>query len=239
MFSTRYTVDLHRLSLHCERPSHIFDQSLFWLMLQVCKHWLRGLCKKSDMCEFLHEYDESKMPECYFYATYGMVHRRLYNKSCIDGEGRWRVRLFHVLTGLLWRLLGLGDIAICSLDVAHSGLGGHELKRATLLLVRKTSYRYMKRDISSLFPMRRGVQQRGGVPIQTHRRGGENQGLPLVHARLLQARCVKSAVQIPRRSMPSRFFFFVGCNGTNGEFVSRILGPSNFLTARIKTSVSL
>merc|ERR550534_17650 len=31
----------------------------------VCKHWLRGLCKKGDGCEFLHEYDMSKMPECY------------------------------------------------------------------------------------------------------------------------------------------------------------------------------
>ena len=29
----------------------------------VCKHWLRGLCKKGDGCEFLHEYDMSKMPE--------------------------------------------------------------------------------------------------------------------------------------------------------------------------------
>jgi cleavage and polyadenylation specificity factor subunit 4 len=23
----------------------------------VCKHWLRGLCKKGDACEFLHEYN--------------------------------------------------------------------------------------------------------------------------------------------------------------------------------------
>jgi len=38
----------------------------------VCKHWLRGLCKKGDQCEFLHEYDMSKMPECYFYARFGM-----------------------------------------------------------------------------------------------------------------------------------------------------------------------
>lgn len=33
----------------------------------VCKHWLRALCKKGDSCEFLHEYDMSKMPECYFF----------------------------------------------------------------------------------------------------------------------------------------------------------------------------
>jgi cleavage and polyadenylation specificity factor subunit 4 len=36
----------------------------------VCKHWLRGLCKKGDDCEFLHEFDMSKMPECYFYSRF-------------------------------------------------------------------------------------------------------------------------------------------------------------------------
>jgi hypothetical protein len=38
---------------------------------EICKHWLRGLCKKGDNCEFLHEYDLSKMPECYFYSKFG------------------------------------------------------------------------------------------------------------------------------------------------------------------------
>ncbi|NXG89475.1 CPSF4 factor, partial [Stercorarius parasiticus] len=37
----------------------------------VCKHWLRGLCKKGDGCNFLHEYDVTKMPECYFYSKFG------------------------------------------------------------------------------------------------------------------------------------------------------------------------
>lgn len=37
----------------------------------VCKHWLRGLCKKSDACEFLHEYNLRRMPECRWYAEYG------------------------------------------------------------------------------------------------------------------------------------------------------------------------
>lgn len=37
----------------------------------VCKHWLRGLCKKGDNCEFLHEYDLSKMPPCHFFINYG------------------------------------------------------------------------------------------------------------------------------------------------------------------------
>ncbi|KAL7677202.1 hypothetical protein ACOME3_003442 [Neoechinorhynchus agilis] len=45
----------------------------------VCKHWLRGLCKKGDDCEFLHEYDMSKMPECYFYSKFGQC----MNKECL------------------------------------------------------------------------------------------------------------------------------------------------------------
>jgi len=37
----------------------------------VCKHWLRGLCKKGATCEFLHEYNLRKMPECWFFAKFG------------------------------------------------------------------------------------------------------------------------------------------------------------------------
>ncbi|KAI5160501.1 cleavage and polyadenylation specificity factor subunit 4 [Nematocida ausubeli] len=37
----------------------------------VCKHWLRGLCKKGDVCEFLHVYALDKMPECWFFSKYG------------------------------------------------------------------------------------------------------------------------------------------------------------------------
>lgn len=37
----------------------------------VCKHWLRGLCKKNDNCEYLHEYNLRKMPECVFYSKNG------------------------------------------------------------------------------------------------------------------------------------------------------------------------
>jgi len=54
----------------------------------VCKHWLRGLCKKGDGCEFLHVFDESKMPECYFYSRFNACH----NKECpfqhIDPESK-------------------------------------------------------------------------------------------------------------------------------------------------------
>uniref|UniRef100_A0A8C3T3R4 Cleavage and polyadenylation specificity factor subunit 4 n=1 Tax=Chelydra serpentina TaxID=8475 RepID=A0A8C3T3R4_CHESE len=42
----------------------------------VCKHWLRGLCKRGDECEFLHEYDMTKMPECYFYSKFGECSNR-------------------------------------------------------------------------------------------------------------------------------------------------------------------
>ena len=37
----------------------------------VCKHWLRGLCKKGDQCKFLHQYDVTRMPVCYFYSKFG------------------------------------------------------------------------------------------------------------------------------------------------------------------------
>ncbi|KAK0748033.1 hypothetical protein B0T21DRAFT_419502, partial [Apiosordaria backusii] len=37
----------------------------------VCKHWLRGLCKKGLTCEFLHEYNLRKMPECNFFVRNG------------------------------------------------------------------------------------------------------------------------------------------------------------------------
>lgn len=42
----------------------------------VCKHWLRGLCKKDHRCEYLHIYDLSKMPPCQFFSTFGSVASR-------------------------------------------------------------------------------------------------------------------------------------------------------------------
>ncbi|KAG8505162.1 putative cleavage and polyadenylation specificity factor subunit 4-like protein, partial [Galemys pyrenaicus] len=44
----------------------------------VCKHWLRGLCKKGDQCKFLHQYDVSRVPTCYFYSEFGGCN----NKEC-------------------------------------------------------------------------------------------------------------------------------------------------------------
>ncbi|KAF8520329.1 hypothetical protein BU17DRAFT_46490 [Hysterangium stoloniferum] len=49
-------------------PSHPRERER---LATVCKHWLRGLCKKSDACEFLHEYNLRRMPECWWYAKYG------------------------------------------------------------------------------------------------------------------------------------------------------------------------
>lgn len=45
----------------------------------VCKHWLRGLCKKNERCEFLHEYNLRRMPECFFFNVYGVCN----NNECL------------------------------------------------------------------------------------------------------------------------------------------------------------
>ncbi|NWV61466.1 CPSF4 factor, partial [Malurus elegans] len=51
----------------------------------VCKHWLRGLCRRGDSCDFLHDYDTARVPECYFYSRFGECS----NKDCpfphVDG----------------------------------------------------------------------------------------------------------------------------------------------------------
>ncbi|XP_053816704.1 putative cleavage and polyadenylation specificity factor subunit 4-like protein [Vidua chalybeata] len=44
----------------------------------VCKHWLRGLCRRGEGCDFLHDYDATRMPECYFYSKFGECS----NKDC-------------------------------------------------------------------------------------------------------------------------------------------------------------
>ena len=41
----------------------------------VCKHWLRGLCKKNDQCEYLHEYNLRKMPDCVFFSKNGYCNK--------------------------------------------------------------------------------------------------------------------------------------------------------------------
>lgn len=51
-----------------QAPSHPRERER---LSTVCKHWLRGLCKKGDACEFLHEYNLRRMPECWWFAKYG------------------------------------------------------------------------------------------------------------------------------------------------------------------------
>jgi len=45
----------------------------------VCRHWLRGLCKKGDACDFLHKLDHDRMPECRYFSQYGECG----NKECV------------------------------------------------------------------------------------------------------------------------------------------------------------
>jgi cleavage and polyadenylation specificity factor subunit 4 len=40
----------------------------------VCRHWLRGLCMKGDVCGFLHQLDRSRMPVCRFFTRHGECH---------------------------------------------------------------------------------------------------------------------------------------------------------------------
>ncbi len=47
----------------------------------VCKHWLRDLCMKGDKCDFLHQYDLARMPECLQWAKFG---------KCADQECDFR-----------------------------------------------------------------------------------------------------------------------------------------------------
>lgn len=74
--------------VECEKGSSCPFRHIHGDRTIVCKHWLRGLCKKGDQCEFLHEYDMKKMPECYFYSRFNACH----NKECpflhIDPESK-------------------------------------------------------------------------------------------------------------------------------------------------------
>lgn len=52
----------------CPFGKHISGKSFNKL---VCAHWLKGLCKKNDQCEYLHEFNLRKMPECSHYQEHG------------------------------------------------------------------------------------------------------------------------------------------------------------------------
>jgi len=50
----------------------------------VCKHWLRGLCKKGDDCDFLHKLDHDRMPDCWYFTQFGECG----NKECLFNHVR-------------------------------------------------------------------------------------------------------------------------------------------------------
>lgn len=55
----------------------------------VCKYWLRGLCMKGEeQCEYLHEYDISKMPKCAHYKLHGVCNsiNCIYSHDKVDSE---------------------------------------------------------------------------------------------------------------------------------------------------------
>jgi len=55
----------------CMKGKYCPDRHIRPDKARVCEYWLRGICKKDDKCEFLHEFDIRRMPECYFFANYG------------------------------------------------------------------------------------------------------------------------------------------------------------------------
>lgn len=61
-------------------PKRSANLCIFSCYSLVCKHWLRSLCKKGEACEFLHEYNLRKMPECNFYVRYGYCSN---NEECL------------------------------------------------------------------------------------------------------------------------------------------------------------
>lgn len=43
----------------------------------VCRHWIKNLCMKGDKCDYLHQYDPNKMPECHTWLKSG---------TCVDPD---------------------------------------------------------------------------------------------------------------------------------------------------------
>ncbi|KAF0990389.1 hypothetical protein HZS_795, partial [Henneguya salminicola] len=63
---------------HCERDAYCPLRHMKVPKSMVCKHWLRGLCRKGDDCEAIHEYDQTRMPLCYYYGKFSHCS----NKDC-------------------------------------------------------------------------------------------------------------------------------------------------------------
>ncbi|KAI1617833.1 hypothetical protein EDD37DRAFT_240955 [Exophiala viscosa] len=58
----------HRHPTPAQQPQHHYGRQND---NYVCKHWLKGLCKKGDTCDYLHEYNLRKMSECQFFNQNG------------------------------------------------------------------------------------------------------------------------------------------------------------------------
>lgn len=41
----------------------------------VCVHWLNGQCKKGESCEYLHVYQEDKIPACKYFTQEGLCQK--------------------------------------------------------------------------------------------------------------------------------------------------------------------
>lgn len=37
----------------------------------VCVHWLKSRCTRGDTCDYLHQYDQDKLPICRYYTQHG------------------------------------------------------------------------------------------------------------------------------------------------------------------------
>ncbi len=61
----------------------------------VCRHWLRDLCMKGDKCDFLHQYDLARMPECAQWSRFvtnfilDMILRKCNVKSINMASANW------------------------------------------------------------------------------------------------------------------------------------------------------
>lgn len=67
----------YHMGCNCPFGKHVISN--FYNKI-VCKHWLKGLCKKNDQCEYLHEYNLRKMPECLFFSKNGFCNANSNNK---------------------------------------------------------------------------------------------------------------------------------------------------------------
>jgi len=48
------------------------NQATKYFHTVVCKHWLRNMCIKGEKCDFLHQYDPDRMPECLQWIRHGV-----------------------------------------------------------------------------------------------------------------------------------------------------------------------